>query len=186
MTRSEPSAVAGALGLLGPPVQIAYAVTDVREAATRWVSERGVGPFFVIEHIAVTDVLYRGAPAVFDHSSAYGQWGGLMVELVCDHTVGPSPIADGVGPGGQGLHHVAHFVTDFRAATGAIEVAGYERALYANTAAGQPFAFYDATNTLGHMIEIYEGTPRLRAFYAMVAAAAANWDGSDPVRVMSR
>ena len=102
MTRSEPSAVAGALGLLGPPVQIAYAVTDVREAATRWVSERGVGPFFVIEHIAVTDVLYRGAPAVFDHSSAYGQWGGLMVELVCDHTVGPSPIADGVGPGSGG------------------------------------------------------------------------------------
>ena len=77
-------------------------------------------------------------------------------------------------------------VADFGAATSALEVAGYEQALYANTEAGLAFAFHDATTALGHMIEVYEGTPRLRAFYAMVAAAAANWDGSDPVRVISR
>lgn len=186
MAQSDPGVVAGTLSLLGPPVQIAYAVTDVREAASRWAFERGVGPFFVIERIPVTDVLYRGTPAVFDHSSAYGHWGGLMVELICDHSVGPSPVSDVVGPGGQGLHHVAHVVADFGAATSALEVAGYEQALYANTEAGLAFAFHDATTALGHMIEVYEGTPRLRAFYAMVAAAAANWDGSDPVRVISR
>jgi hypothetical protein len=174
------------LSLLGPPVQIAYAVPDVREAAAQWAEQRGVGPFFVIEHIPLSDVRYRSTPASFDHSSAYGQWGEIMVELVCDHTVGPSPIADVVGPAGRGLHHVAHFVPSFASASEALVAAGHAEVLYANTSAGLPFAFHDAIASLGHMIEIYEGTPRLRSFYAMVADAAANWNGSDPVRVLTR
>ncbi len=174
------------LSLLGPPVQIAYAVTDVREAAAQWAERRGVGPFFVIEHIALSDVRYRGAPAAFDHSSAYAQWGAIMVELVCDHTIGPSPVADVVGPGGRGLHHVAHFVPSFASASEALVAAGHAEVLYANTSAGLPFAFHDAIATLGHMIEIYEGTPKLRAFYSMVSEAAANWNGLDPVRVLTR
>lgn len=176
----------GFLDFLGPPVQIAYAVRDVHAAARRWVDRRGVGPFFVVEHIAVSDVLYRGIPATFDHSSAYAHWGGVMVELVCDHTNGPSPVADVVGAGGEGLHHVAHFVDDFVLSADRLAMAGYPQALFARTAAGLPFAFHDATAELGHMIEIYEGTPQLRAFYAMVVEAAARWDGRDPVRVLRR
>jgi Glyoxalase/Bleomycin resistance protein/Dioxygenase superfamily len=176
----------GDLGFLGPPVQIAYAVTDVRIAAQRWVDERGIGPFFVMEHIAVSNVLYRGRPATFDHSSAYGQWGNVMVELVCDHTKGPSPVCDVVGAGGQGLHHMAHFVDDFAQATEQLEAAGYAQALLAYTSAGLSFAFHDATVDMGHMIEIYEQTERLRAFYAMVAQSATNWDGSEPVRILRR
>jgi len=32
------------------------------------------------------------------------------------------------------------------------------------------------------MIELYEPTPGLTGFYAMVAAAAEGWDGADPIR----
>ena len=70
---------------LGPPKQIAYAVPDAFEAAKRWVKDFGAGPFFVSEHIPVTDVIYRGSRSSFDHTSAYGQWGDIMVELVQDH-----------------------------------------------------------------------------------------------------
>lgn len=174
----------GRLAFLGPPVQIAYAVTDVHVAAQRWVDERCVGPFFVLEHIEVSNVLYRGRPATFDHSSAYGQWGSVMVELVCDHTKGPSPVTDVVGAGGQGLHHVAHFVDDFAQSSEQLQAAGYAQALLAHTKAGLPFAFFDATAEMGHMIEIYEGTERLRAFYALVKDAAANWDRTDPIRIL--
>ncbi len=46
-------------GLLGGPVQIAYAVPDVEVYARRWASSTGAGPFFVRPHIAVTDVTTR-------------------------------------------------------------------------------------------------------------------------------
>ena len=166
------------MSLLGPPVQIAYAVTDVRTAAHLWAERHGAGPFFVVEHIALSSVRYRGGSASFDHSSAYGQWGPLMVELVCDHTLGPSPVADVVGGGGTGLHHVAHMVRDLDEAGRHLEHLGWPEALHATTAAGMAFAFHDAVNSLGHMIEIYESVPRLVAFYAMVAAAAVDWDGN--------
>ena len=120
---------------------------------------------------------------MFDHTSAYGQWGDVMVELVQDHTAGPSPVADVVGPAGEGLHHLAYFVHDLPAASASLQEAGWPEALFARTSSGQAFAFHDATATLGHMIEIYEPTPGLIGFYAMVKNAATGWDGSDPLRV---
>ena len=64
---------------LGKPVQLAYAVPDAKEAANIWSAQFGAGPFYLSEHIPVTDVLYRGKAATFDHTSAYGQWGDVMV-----------------------------------------------------------------------------------------------------------
>ena len=168
--------------LLGGPVQVAYAVTDVRAAATWWAEKFGAGPFFVIEHIELNDVRYHGTPSTFDHSSAYGQWGDIMVELVCDHTIGQSPVADVVGAGGQGLHHMAYFVKDLASAQVGLVSAGWPEALHASTASGLAFAFHDATETLGHMIEVYEPVDALVAFYRRVADAAVGWDGTEPTR----
>jgi hypothetical protein len=53
----------------------------------------------------------------------------------------------------------------------------------ARTAGGIRFCFVDAVATRGHMLELYEPTDRLRAFYAAVAEAADVWDGNDPVRI---
>ena len=93
---------------LGPPKQIAYAVPDAFEAAKKWVEDFGAGPFFISEHIPVTEVLYRGTPATFDHTSAYGQWGDIMVELVQDHGTGPSVVRDLFGPrwSGPRISHI--------------------------------------------------------------------------------
>ncbi len=95
---------------LGAPVQIAYAVPDAAAAAAEWAATYGAGPFFVRPHITVTNVRYRGRPAEFDHTSAYGQWGGIMVELVQDHGAGPSAVRDMYAPEESGLHHLAFFV----------------------------------------------------------------------------
>ena len=61
-------------------------------------------------------MVIRGTPGTFDHSSAYGQWGAIMVELVEDHGDGPSPVRDMFPPDGSGLHHLAFFVDDLDAA----------------------------------------------------------------------
>lgn len=168
---------------LGAPVQIAYAVTDVREAARRWADVFGAGPFFVVDHIPLGQVRYRGVPSTFDHSSAYGQWGDIMVELVCDHTIGPSPVADVVGVGGQGLHHLAYFVTNLEATQAQLTKQGWHEALHATTSSGMAFAFHDATSDLGHMIELYESTDALLGFYRLVRDAAVGWNGTEPIRV---
>jgi hypothetical protein len=162
--------------MFGGPVQLAYAVDDVAEAARRWTAN-GVGPFFVIEHIDVRNVRINGAPSTFDHSSAYAQWGDVMVELICQHDSGGERI---VGP--SGIHHVACFVDDFESAAAQLTVSGIPEMLYAETAAGMQFAFHDARAERGHLVEIYERTDRLAWFYDMVRESAAGWDGSDPIR----
>ena len=36
----------------------------------------------LLRHVALASSVHRGVERPFDHSSAYGQWGGVMVELV--------------------------------------------------------------------------------------------------------
>ena len=162
--------------MLGGPVQIAYAVDDVTAAATAWVG-RGVGPFFVREHIEVTNTRIHGQAAVFDHSSVFAQWGDVMVELIHQHDGGAEPIV-----GSSGIHHVAHFVDDFAGASRMLSDSGRHEILYAETATGMPFAFHDSLDGRGHLIEIYERTSTLTRFYDLVRTAAVDWDGSDPIR----
>ncbi len=167
---------------LGPPVQIAYVVNDVWADAATFSARFGAGPFFVAEHIPVTDVVHRGLPGTFDHSSAYGQWGSVMVELVVQHDDEPSAVRDLYGPGQTGLHHLAYFVDDLDEAAGRLEGLGYPQAQIATARGGTRFAFHDAVATLGHFLELYEPNERLLGFYAMVAGAALGWDGREPVR----
>ncbi len=162
--------------VFGGPVQIAYAVDDVERAADLW-TQRGVGPFFVRHHIEVANARVRGQRARFDHSSAFAQWGRVMVELIHQHDGGHDPIV-----GTSGIHHVAHFVDEFADATSNLEAAGYGEVLYAETSTGMPFAFHDGLDAFGHLIEIYERTTTLERFYDMVRAAAVGWNGADPVR----
>ena len=114
-----------------------------------------------------------GRPGEFDHSSAYGQWDTIMLELVTVHQ--PSALAC------TGLHHMALFVAPHDQAASELAAAGFPEVLRAR--AGETrFSFHDARTELGHLIEIYEPTESLRRFYAMVAEAAAGWDGRDPIR----
>jgi catechol 2,3-dioxygenase-like lactoylglutathione lyase family enzyme len=159
---------------LGRPVQVAYAVTDVRRAAASFAERTGAGPFFVVEHIAVSSAHVRGQIGAFDHSSAYGQWGEVMVELVEEHS--PPLVAPGR------VHHLAFMVPSLAEAEAWCLGHGWPEVLLATTTGGQQFAFHDATSGLGHLVELYEPSDRLRAFYVFVATAAGGWDGADPVR----
>lgn len=161
--------------VLEGPVQIAYAVDDVERAAAGWVAQ-GVGPFFLRRHIELADVEVRGRAGAFDHSSAFAQWGAVMVELIQQHDGDDDPLV-----GSSGVHHMAHFVDDFDGASAALTAAGHDRVLFARTATGMPFAFHDGGDR-GHLIEIYERTEPLVRFYEMVWHAAIGWDGSDPIR----
>lgn len=165
-----------------PIRQIAYFVPDVVAAAEAHNATFGSGPYYVAEHIPLTHSLHRGRPAELDHSSAYGQWGEVMVEFVQQNNEGPSVFRDMYPDGGQGMHHVALIVDDLKAAMGHFEAVGHEAALYAEVAPGVGFAMMDCVEALGHYVELYEPTPQLLAVYDLVRSAAQNFDGKDLIR----
>ena len=167
--------------ILKKPVQIAYAVENAEAAAKRWARDFGAGPFFLAEHIEVTNVVYRGSPGEYDHSSAYGQWGDIMVELVQDHGSGPTVIGDSFSKGTYGLHHLAYFVENLDRATNSLRRMGFELAMSA-AASTTRFHFIDARLLMGHFIELYERDERLSDFYSMVQESSIDWRGENPVR----
>ena len=81
------------------PVQMAYFVGDIR-ASARWAAQTlAAGPFFVIDRIELEWGEHRGKRCDFLHSSAYGQWGEVMLEFVQQDEEGPSPFRDLYGTG---------------------------------------------------------------------------------------
>ncbi len=161
---------------------MAYHVPDPAAAAARLSRDFGWGPFYVMEHIELAHSTYRGRPGIFDHTSAYGQAGSLMVELIMQHGDHPSVLRDLYSAHESGIHHTAHFVPDLAAAVAGFRERGFEPALEARTALGVEFVMIDTSSALGHMLELYERGDALLRFYEFVRRKAESWDGSDPVR----
>ncbi|MBS7670516.1 VOC family protein [Croceicoccus gelatinilyticus] len=161
-----------------PVRQIAYFVPDVRKAATEHHTLYGSGPFFVAENIPLGTATHRGNPATLDHTSAYGQWGSVMVEFVQQNNAGPSAFHDmySEGSGESGLHHIALFVESIEDEIAHYAAAGYEVAFDALMEDGFRFAFIDTVKTHGHMIELYEPTDSLLGFYGLVADKAGRFE----------
>ena len=167
---------------LRAPVQVAYHVADPEQAAVDFARRFGWGPFFLMEHIPLASCVYRGQPSVFDHTSAYGQAGSMMVELIHGHGDAPSVLNEAFAPDAFGLHHMAIFEEDLEGALSSWEARGAQVAMRASTTTGVDFAMVDTRAQYGHYLEIYPPVKALAKFYAYVKAAAAGWDGSDPVR----
>jgi len=54
---------------LGEPHHSAYVVEDIEATVSRLVDQLGAGPFFLIENVPLENVLSRGEPAKFVHTS---------------------------------------------------------------------------------------------------------------------
>lgn len=164
------------------PVQIAYHVPDPAAAAIEAARTFGWGPFFLFEHIPLQSCHYRGRASAFDHSSAYGQAGELMVEFITQHGDEPSVVRDVYRGHERGIHHVAHFVPGLEEAVAGYGALGFETAMDAVTRDGVRFAMLDTRATLGHLLELYEPGPGLTRFYDYVRRKAQGWDGHEPLR----
>lgn len=164
-----------------PIRQLAYFCPDVRAAALEHHERFGSGPYFVAEHIPLRSSLYRGRETPFDHSSAYGQWGEVMIEFVQQNNPGPSACRDlyPEGSGRWGLHHVALFVEDVDTEAARLAAAGFATAQRSEMPDGFVFAFADTSAAYGHMLELYAPVPALTGFYDMVAGAARGYRGGD-------
>jgi hypothetical protein len=160
-----------------PIRQIAYFVPDVRAAAQAHSAAFGSGPYYVADHIALTRAVHRGVERELDHSSAYGQWGEVMIEFCQQNNPGPSAFHDlyPEGSGREGLHHVALFVDNLDAAVADFTGRGATLALDARMTDGFRYVFLDTIATYGHMLELYEPTDNLKGFYEYVRRKAGDF-----------
>jgi catechol 2,3-dioxygenase-like lactoylglutathione lyase family enzyme len=170
-----------------PIRQVAYFTTDVRRAARRHRALFGSGPYLVAEHIPLRLSRHRGVDRPLDHTSAYGQWGPVMIEFVQQNNPGPSCFHDMYpeGSGRSGIHHLALWVEDIHAEIARYAGEGHEAALYAELNDGFAFAMIDVVADHGHMIELYQPAASLRDFYAMVASIADPSSDVEAIREIS-
>jgi hypothetical protein len=157
-------------------LQMSWVVRDLEEAALRWNRMMGIGPFIVNRHIPITDGVHRGRIQKTDFSTAIAQAGPVQIELVQQHDGSPSCYRDMIAEGAEGMHHVAIIAEDYDAAVASYTVQGHEVASSGKFGEIR-FCYFDTVNTVGHMVEILEDSRAIRAFFAMIARAADEWDG---------
>ncbi len=167
-----------------PVAQIAYVVPDIREACLRHARLFGTGPFFVASNIPLSSSRYRGRDVPFNHSSAFGQWGDVMIEFMQREDDQPSVLTDVLDrTGGRaGMHHKAILVADPPAVAARFEESGFPIAFHGTLTAGVEVFMVDTLDLYGHMIELYAPSELVRGFFAMVRDAAASFDGTDILR----
>jgi len=162
--------------------QMSWVVADLEEAAHRWHRTTGVGPFLVNRHIPIADPMYRGAPGPVDFSTAIAQAGPVQVELVQQHDDNPSCYRDVVPAGTEAMHHIAFLTEEYEA-----ELEDYTRQGFAVASSGLfgrvRFCYVDCREAIGHMVELLEDGPAIRAFFAAIERAADEWDG-DPATLL--
>jgi len=162
-------------------IQAAFIVNDLEAAVRRWITTAGVGPFFIVPHAKVERVQYRGAPAILDFSAALAQAGPLQIELIQQHNDGPSAYRDTYPKGQEGFHHVCMMTNHFDAELERHRAEGSATATQ-GAFGDMRFAYVDTRARLGHMTEVIEDRVSIKAMFKVIADAAANWDGSDPIR----
>ncbi|HTQ08227.1 MAG TPA: VOC family protein [Polyangiaceae bacterium] len=167
---------------LGGVMQVAFVVSDIEREMERFTRAFNVGPFFYLPHFPLLSAQFRGKPTSPDIDVAMAFSGTTCFELVRQRCQTPSPFLETVATRGFGLHHFAVPTRTFDADVAEREKSGLSLLGSAAVALGGRTAFFDAASTLGAMLELIEMTPPVEQIFAMIQAAARDWDGADPVR----
>lgn len=172
---------------IGSIDQLGYVVKDVRAAMRHWAANLGVGPFFHFPEAAVARTTYLGEPTDVRIAVGIAQAGDVQIELIEQlNPEAPSAYRDFLRERGEGLHHVGHFVTGegddtYDAFLARFAETGVEPYHQGDSGPGSRFAYLPTEGHGGTVVEVIE-TAQWGGFFDAVRQAAADWDGSDPVR----
>lgn len=168
--------------LFGPVMQNAFVVPDLDAAIDHWTRVMGVGPFFLLEHIAFAECRFRGKPANIDISVGIAYWGDVQIELIVQHNDTPSIYTEFRDRGLAGMQHMGVITSSVDDDLARLASRGIEAVQEGRTALGIRFAYVATDFHPGGMVELIEGKRGVLAFFESMRAAARDWDGSDPVR----
>jgi len=164
--------------------QMGFVTDDLLGTAKRWATVFGVGPFHVLPSREI-DCTLHGEPAPIQLQVAVAQAGPTQIELITQHCDRPSIYREMAERGGNSFHQVCTVTPDYEATRAHYEGLGYPL-VSEITAAGQHVAFFDTLADFGFYTEVVEQTPRFLPMLAAIAETCATWDGTDPVRLLTR
>jgi hypothetical protein len=165
-------------------MQVGLLVDDLFAAAEKWTRVHGIGPFHVLPH-RQTPYTYRGEPAVLDAQIAVAQAGPVQIELITQYDDAPSVYTDLAGDGGCRFHQLSTVTFDYERTRAHYVDAGYE-VRGEIVSRGQHVAYIDTRPDFGFYTEVVEGTPEFLEAAAKISRTCATWDGTDPVRILTR
>jgi hypothetical protein len=168
--------------IFGSIRQIGYVVRDIETSMSRWV-RHGVGPWFHIKKVELDYFRYRGEDSGVELAIALANSGDVQLELIQQLNDAPSMYQDFLDAGRAGAQHVAYWTRNYDAL--------YERAVADGYTVAQEgciggatgrFAYLDTEGDQGTVIEISDISGGKGQFFDYVRQAAAEWDGTDPIR----
>lgn len=152
--------------------QLGYVVADL-DAAIAARLALGIGPWTVFRGTTMHGH-HRGEQTEVTIDVGLAYRGSLQIELIQVRTTTPSPYAGASGP-----HHVAWVVDDLDAAVASARANGLVPVFEASNAAVR-VAYLESLAHPDGYYELIEGAG-MRAMNDAGIAAAATWDGSDPI-----
>lgn len=169
---------------LGTIRQMAYVVKDMDTALDYWIDTLKAGPFFKMEHVNLENQKYYGEPTNADISVALGNSGDLQIELIVQHNDAKSVYRDFLEAGRVGVHHIALMPEDYTSTCEKYRSSGHKPA-FELSLGGAPVVYFDALETIGHYIELWDNSDVFKEMFLIVEDAAKGWDGKDPIRAMA-
>jgi methylmalonyl-CoA/ethylmalonyl-CoA epimerase len=165
------------ISAIGPV--IAFVPSDFDAAIAYWTQMMGVGPFFLIENIALENMRYLGEPSDCVFTIALAYWGDMQVELIRQENDAPSIYR---GCEGGALHHTCVLTEDIEAARSIADAAGASILVEAKVGEDGAVLYVDTGGGPGTIVEILQPASGSDALFAMIKDASVGWDGRNPVR----
>ncbi|MEZ5743041.1 MAG: VOC family protein [Sphingomonadaceae bacterium] len=172
-----------ALTSLGPVGQLAYLPSDFDAAVKYWTETMGVGPFYVMENVALGDCKYKGVPTGSVFTIAIAYWGDVQIELIRPENGEPG-IYVGEYAVTDCLHHICIFVDDIAEARKAAAEAGATVLIEGTVGADGEVIYVDPGAGPGHVIELLQNMTGAAEIFQMIKDAGKDWDGSEPLRIL--
>lgn len=171
--------------LLGPAIHQCYVFPDFDAALERFAA-CGIGPFYVLQEAGGMG-RYRGEDHPLSISVAFVYSGDACFEIITPHGEQQSAYGEFLrrNPTG-GLHHIAYYSGDFAKTLAALEAeGGPSRPVQEmiNPATGELIEIYCEPVGVDNPVLFQLLKPGLfDAWFDAMRAAAADWDGTDPIR----
>lgn len=164
-------------------IQNAWVVNDIESSARQFSATLGIGPFFVARYDSsmFESLSYRGAAGELVMQTAIAFSGDMQIELIEPAGDSPSAYRDVYAPGETGFHHLCFWSDDIDADLAHYAALGCEAANVGKMRRGPRFAYVDARERAGCMIELLEHSVPLAALFDSWQQANAAWDGVEPV-----
>jgi methylmalonyl-CoA/ethylmalonyl-CoA epimerase len=169
------------ISTIGPVMQIAFVPADFGAAIRYWTETMGVGPFFLIENIALEGMCYLGEPSDCVFTIALAYWGDMQVELIRQENDAPSIYR---GCEGGALHHTCVLTDDIEAARRIAKAAGATILVEAKVGDDSAVLYVDTGGGPGSIVEILQPASGSETLFAVIKDASVNWDGRNPVRTL--